>query len=69
MTSWRNELNFFKESKEGIAIMCKVMEDVRNESLKEGIKEGKRKSMRAGAERRMPGSTYSITAATITGSG
>lgn len=49
--------------------MCKVMEDVRNESLKEGIKEGKRKSMRAGAERRMPGSTYSITAATITGSG
>ena len=25
----------FKESKEGIAIMCKVMEDMRNETLKE----------------------------------
>ena len=27
---------FFKESKEGVAIMCKVMEDMRNESLREG---------------------------------
>ena len=33
-------VRFFKESKEGIAIMCKVMEDMRNESLQEGIKQG-----------------------------
>lgn len=33
-------VRFFKESKEGIAIMCKVMEDMRNESLKEGIRQG-----------------------------
>ena len=28
---------YFKESKEGIAIMCKAMEDMRNETLKEGM--------------------------------
>jgi len=33
-------VRFFKESKEGIAIMCKAMEDMRNESLREGIREG-----------------------------
>ncbi|WP_140401535.1 hypothetical protein [Eubacterium sp. An11] len=32
---------YFKESKEGIAIMCKAMEDMRNQALKEGIKQGK----------------------------
>lgn len=30
---------FFKESKEGIAVMCKAMEDMRKESLQEGRKE------------------------------
>ena len=35
-------VRFFKESKEGIAIMCKVMEDMRNESLKEGMREEKK---------------------------
>ncbi len=35
-----DRVRFFKESKEGVAIMCKAMEDMRNESLKEGIKEG-----------------------------
>ena len=35
-----DRVKFFKESKEGILIMCKVMEDMRQESLKEGIKEG-----------------------------
>ena len=34
-------VRFFKESKEGISIMCKVMEDMRNESLQEGIKQGR----------------------------
>lgn len=28
---------YFKESKEGIAIMCKAMEDMRNQTLKEGM--------------------------------
>ena len=35
-----DRVKFFKESKEGITIMCKVMEDMRNESLQEGRKEG-----------------------------
>ncbi len=29
-------VKFFKESKEGIEIMCRVMEDMRNQTLKEG---------------------------------
>ena len=37
-----DRVRFFKESKEGISIMCKVMEDMRNESLKEGGKREKK---------------------------
>ena len=28
---------YFKESKDGVAIMCKVMEDMRNQTLKDGM--------------------------------
>lgn len=35
---------FFKESKEGIAIMCKAMEDMRNETIKETREEEKRET-------------------------
>lgn len=35
-----DRVRFFKESKEGIIIMCKAMEDMRKESIQEGIKEG-----------------------------
>ena len=31
---------YFKESKEGIAIMCKAMEDMRNQALEQRIKQG-----------------------------
>lgn len=34
-----DRVRFYKESKEGIAIMCKVMEDMREQSLQEGRKE------------------------------
>lgn len=37
-------VRFFKESKEGVAIMCKAMEDMRNESLKKGIEIGMKKT-------------------------
>ena len=30
-----DRVKFFKESKEGIAVMCKAMEDMRKDSLKE----------------------------------
>ncbi len=39
-TTLADRVRFFKESKEGILIMCKVMEDMRKESLQEGLKEG-----------------------------
>lgn len=31
---------YFKESKEGVAVMCKVMEDMWEQALKEGFEEG-----------------------------
>ena len=34
-----DRVRFFKESKEGIEIMCRAMEDMRNQTLKEGMKE------------------------------
>lgn len=35
-------VRFFKESKEGIQIMCRAMEDMRDQSLREGKKAGKK---------------------------
>lgn len=41
-------VRFFKESKEGIAIMCRIMEDMRNQTLKEGMKEVAHRMLTAG---------------------
>ena len=49
-------VKFFKESKEGISIMCKAMEDMRNESLQEGIREG----MKATARRMLAAGKYAL---------
>ena len=32
-----DRVRFFKENKEGIEIMCRTMEDMRNQTLKEGM--------------------------------
>lgn len=53
-------VRFFKESKEGVAIMCKVMEDMRNESLKEGIKEGIKEGMKEAALRMLAARKYAL---------
>lgn len=53
-------VRFFKEDKEGILIMCKAMEDMRNESLQEGIKEGRRESMKVAAERMLADGTLAL---------
>lgn len=37
---------FFKESKEGIAVMCKILEDMRLQSYQEGVAEGKQNNRR-----------------------
>ena len=51
-----DRVRFFKESKEGIEIMCKAMEDMRNESLQEGIHEG----MKATARRMLAAGKYAL---------
>ena len=51
---------FFKESKEGIAVMCKAMEDMRKESLQEGIQEGRKEGMKDTALRMLADGTLSL---------
>ena len=41
-------VRFFKENKEGVAIMCKAMEDMRNQTLKEGMKAVALRMLQAG---------------------
>ena len=53
-------VRFFKESKEGISIMCKVMEDLRNECLQEGEKRGIEKGMQAAALRMLEAGKYAL---------
>ena len=43
-------VRFYKESEEGILIMCRVMEDMRNESLQEGIQIGKQEGIQIGKQ-------------------
>ena len=43
-----DRVRFFKESKEGIAVMCKAMEDMRNQTLKEGMMEVAQRMLKAG---------------------
>lgn len=43
-------VRFFKESKEGVSTMCRVMEDMRNESLKLGIEQGIKQGVERGAK-------------------
>lgn len=41
-----DRVRFFKESKEGVAIMCKIIEDMRREEREEGRREGRKEGMR-----------------------
>ncbi len=43
-----DRVRFFKESKEGVAIMCRAMEDMRNQTLREGMMEVARRMLAAG---------------------
>ena len=43
-----DRVRFFKENKEGIEIMCRAMEDMRNQTLKEGMKEVALRMLTAG---------------------
>ena len=50
---------YFKESKEGIEIMCKAMEDMRAETLEVGIKQGEERNKKAVALRMLKAGKYS----------
>ena len=43
-----DRVRFFKESKEGVAIMCKAMEDMRNQTLRNGMKAVALRMLQAG---------------------
>ncbi len=43
-----DRVRFFKESREGVAIMCRAMEDMRNQTLREGMMEVARRMLAAG---------------------
>ena len=49
-----DRVRFFKESKEGVTIMCKVLEDMRYESWQEGrkrgLREGEKRGLRKGRD-------------------
>ena len=51
---------YLKENPEGVSEMCKIMEDLRNESLREGIKEGIKEGMRETAIRMLISGKYSL---------
>lgn len=59
-----NRVRFFKEEKEGIAVMCKAIEEMRNESLQEGITigklEGTRETMLKSALRMLKAGKYAL---------
>lgn len=46
-------VRFFKESREGIAIMCKAIEDMREEALKIGMEHGRKEGMERGRKEGM----------------
>ena len=55
-----DRVRFFKESKEGIAVMCRVMEDMRKQALQEGRKEGRKEGMIGSAKRMLAAGKYAL---------
>ncbi len=51
---------YLKENPKGVSEMCRIMEDMRNESLKEGIKEGIKEGMKEAALRMLAAGKYAL---------
>ncbi|MCM1136220.1 MAG: PD-(D/E)XK nuclease family transposase [Clostridium sp.] len=51
---------YLKENPKGVQEMCKVMEDMRNESLEQGMKAGRKESMKATALRMLSAGKYAL---------
>ena len=55
-----DRVRFFKESKEGVAVMCKAMEDMREEPQKAGMEKGQEKGMIDTARRMLQLGKYAV---------
>ena len=55
-----DRVRFFKESKEGVTIMCKAIEDMRRQERREGFEEGKGEKMREVALRMLRTGRYAL---------
>ena len=53
-------VKFFKESKEGVAIMCRAMEEMRIESWQEGVEEGRKEGRKDTALRMLKAGKYAL---------
>lgn len=53
-------VRFYKESKEGVVIMCKALEEMREQTLKEGIEIGKKDNQIKTARRMLADGKYSL---------
>ena len=53
-------VKFFKESKEGVAIMCRAMEEMRIESWQEGVEEGRKEGRKDTALRMLKAGKYTL---------
>ena len=51
---------YLKENPKGVSEMCRILEDMRNESLNEGIKVGIREGMKAAALRMLDTGKYAL---------
>ena len=54
------QVRFFKERKEGILIMCKAMEDMRNQALQEGLEAGRKEGRKEIALRMLEMGKYTF---------
>lgn len=55
-----DRVRFFKESKEGVLIMCKAIEDIRRAEREEGIEEGWKKGVKTTALRMLAAGKYAL---------
>ena len=51
---------YLKENPKGVSEMCRIMEDMRNESLKQGRKEGMKQGMKQAALRMLAAGQYAL---------
>ena len=51
---------YLKENPKGVSEVCRIMEDMRNESLKEGLQKGIKEGMKEAALRMLDAGKYAL---------